>query len=55
MTADTSCFNRNFWGTEFPILLLVVVLPNCMRYVHKFNERKMYVPTLRNDYARDKN
>ena len=39
-------YRRNFWGNEFPILLLVLVVRNCTRYVHKINERKVYVPTL---------
>ena len=39
-----------FWGTECPILFLVLVVRNCTIYVHKINQRKVYVPTLSSDY-----
>ena len=47
---NIASYFRNFGCTEYPILLLLVVVRNCTIYVHKINERKMYVPTLSSDY-----
>ena len=46
----TPCYSRNFWATECPIIFLLLIVRYCMRYVHKTNERKVYVPALSNDY-----
>ena len=34
-------YSRNFWGTDCPILFLVLVVVDCTRYVHKINQRKV--------------
>ena len=41
---------QDILGTEWPIIFLIFVVHNCTRYVHKINERKLYVPTLSSDY-----
>ena len=47
---DTIKLKQDFGGDESPILTLVLVVRNCTIYVHKINERKVYVPTVSSDY-----
>ena len=42
--------SRMFWDTECPILLLVLFVRNCTRYVHTIKERKVYMSILSSAY-----
>ena len=47
---DFTGYIKNVWDTECPILLLVLFVRNCTRYVHTIKERKVYMSILSSAY-----